>query len=277
MAYDLADVVPLTVSIKDAAGGPADGGAVVLVVEKPDGTTVTPTVAHPGVGQYQVDYAPDMPGRHVAMWACTGLNASGFTDVFDVRPAAPPYLVSLADAKAQLNITSTADDEELRKVIEAATAAVERHIDKAIVRRTVVEQRNLGNPAISRTPGVLQSFTATKKPVLSLTSVVSADGLTSWDVSGMRGTDSGVIQVLSGAVVWGPVRLTYVAGMQVIPAECAESAEIIIQHIWENQRGTAGGPRPGGMDTSGLGFTSMGYAIPNAALELLGPSVGGIA
>lgn len=277
MAFDLADVVPLTVTIYDAAGDPADGGTVVLTIGLPDGTTVTPAVTHSGVGVYQVDYPPAMPGRHTVSWVCTGLNASGYSGMFDVRPAAPPYLVSLADAKLQLNITNTTDDEELRRVVESATAAVERHLDMAVIRRTVVEKRNLGNPPVSRDPGVLQAFTVTKKPILSLTSIVAADGGLTWNVADMRGTDAGVIEVLNGAIVWGPVRITYVAGMQEIPANYAEAAEIIIQHLWQTQRGSTGGARPGGLDTSGLGFTGFGYSIPNAALELLGERVGGIA
>lgn len=277
MAYDLADVVPLTVTIRDADGDPADGGTVVLTVGLPDGTTATPAVTHAGTGVYQVDYSPTMPGRHTVSWVCTGLNASGYSDVFDVRSATPPYMVSLADAKQQLNITSTTHDEELRGMVEAATAAVERHLDMAVIRRTVVERRSLGNPAPSREPGVLQRFTVTKKPVLSLTSVVSADGQVTWNAADMRATDAGVIEVLTGAVVWGPVVLTYVAGMQVIPANYTEAAENIIQHLWQTQRGSMGGPRPGVMDTSGLGFTSMGYSIPNAALEHLGDKIGGIA
>lgn len=277
MAYDLADVVPLTITIRDSAGDAADGGTVTLTVELPDGTTVTPTVVHPGVGQYQVDYPPTMPGRHVAQWVCTGANASGYTDVFDVRPAAPPYLVSLADTKQQLNMTGTADDEELRRLIEAATGVVERHLDMAVVRRTVVERRSLGNPTVSSSPGVLQRIALTTKPILSITSVVSADGATTWNPANMRVTDAGVVEVLAGAVVWGPVDFTNVVGMQVIPANYTKAAEIIIQHLWDTQRGSKGGAHPAGLETPGAGFTSFGYAIPNRALELLGPSISGIA
>ncbi len=277
MAFDLADVVPLTVTIRDADGAPADGGSVVLTIELPDGTAATPTVNHAGVGQYQVDYVPTMAGRHLARWVCTGLNASGYTDTFDVRPASPPYLVSLADAKKQLNMTTTTDDEELREIIEAATAAVERHLDKVVVRRTVVERRNLGNPATSSLPGVLQQIALAARPVISITSVVSADGATSWNPANMRVTDAGVVEVLSGSLVWGPVDWTLVAGMQVIPANYTKAAAIILQHLWDTQRGSQGGAHPAGLDTPGAGFTSFGYSIPNRALELLGPAISGIA
>lgn len=278
MAHDLGDLIPLTVTIRDADGAPTNATTVTLTITLPDGTTTSPSVTNPPAttGIYLYDYATVQPGRHVYRWTSSAPQAA-HVDVFDVRPLAPPYIVSLADTKEQLNITSTGNDEELRKMIEASTAAVERHLDMAVVRRTVVERRNLGNPAPCRDPGVLQKFTVTKKPVISLTSIVSADGLTTWDTNNMRATDAGVVEVLAGAVVWGPVDMTYVAGLLVIPANHTEAAKNIIQHLWQTQRGSMGGPRPGGMDTSGLGFTSIGYSIPNAALEHLGERVGGIA
>lgn len=279
MAYDLGDLVPLTVTIKDAAGTPTDATTVTLTITLPDGTTVTPTVTNPPAttGVYTYDYPTVHAGRHAYRWTSAEPQAA-HADVFDVRPAAPPYLVSLASAKEQLNITTTTThDEELRQMVEAATHAVEKHLDMAVVRRTVVERRNMRNPATYRDPDILQSFTLAYKPILSLTSVVSADGTTTWDVADMRGTDAGVVEVLDGAAVSGPVVITYQAGLQVIPANYLEAAETIIQHLWQTQRGTQGGPRPGGMDTSGLGFTSYGYSIPNAALEHLGDKIGGIA
>lgn len=279
MAVDLGDVYRLTWTNLSPAGAPVNAGAVTVTITLPDETVfTTPPVAPTGTGVYQYDYQTLQAGRHSARWVGTGTNPGAQADVFDVRPASPPYLVSLADAKKQLNITNTADDEELRQVVEAATAAVERHLDMAVVMRTVVEHRDMGNPAICREPGVLQKFTVTKKPIASLTSVVSADGLTTWDVANMRGTDTGVVKVLNGSVVYGPVVITYKAGLQVIPANYLEAAETIIQHVWQNQRGgSKGAPRPGGMDTPGAGFTSFGYYLPNAALEMLGDRVGGIA
>lgn len=278
MAVDLGDLIRLNFTNLSPAGAPVTAGVMGVTITLPDLTTaVFSPITADTTGVYHYDYQTVQAGRHSVRWLGTGANPGAHADIFDVRPVSPPYLVSLADAKKQLRMDSTADDEALRKVVESATAAVEHHLDMAVIRRTVVEKRNLGNPAVSRDPGVLQTFTVTKKPVLSLTSVVAADGGLTWNVADMRATDAGVIEVLRGAIVWGPVVLTYVAGLQEIPANYTEAAEIIIQHQWQTQRGSMGGPRPGGLDTSGLGFTGFGYSIPNAALELLGERVGGIA
>lgn len=267
MAYDLADLVPLTVTIKDSAGAPADGGSVVLTVEKPNGITVTPAVTHASTGVYQVDYPPDMPGRHVAMWVCTGLNASGYSDAFDVRPANPAYIVSLADIKQQLNKTSTTDDEELRAYLEAATGVIETYLGRAVVRRSFTEQ-------LEADGAMILSWT----PAVSLTSVATADGVTTWNVADLQVSASGIVvaKPTASTALVGDVLVTYVAGAAVVPANWALAARIIVQHLWETQRGTAGGPRPGGLDTPGAGFTRFGFAIPNRALELLTGGLPGV-
>src|SRR5207302_7041135 len=123
-------------------------------------------------------------------------------------------------------------------------------------------------------PGILQSFTLTTKPVISLTSIVAADGGLTWNTANMTVSDYGVVRVLAGAVVWGPVVMTYQAGLTVVPAEYSLAARIIVQHLWQNtQRGQKGSVRPG-LDTPG---PPSSYSIPYAALELLGPQISGIA
>jgi hypothetical protein len=58
--------------------------------------------------------------------------------------------------------------------------------------------------------------------------------------------------------------------MAVIPANCTRAAAIIIQHLWETQRGVMGSRRFGGGQELDRALTGMGYAIPNRAKELLG-------
>jgi hypothetical protein len=276
MAIDLGDSVRLSYTNTSTAGAPANGGAVTVTVTLPDATVSGPTVVAPtGTGIYVYDYLTVQSGRHTVRWSSTGLNPGAYVDVLDVRAATPPYLISLADAKAELNISSTVDDEEIRTVVEATTAAIERHLNRAVVRRTVVEHRDMGMPAVSGNAGVLQAFTLAVRPVVSLTSITMTGGSLSWSPATMDVTDAGVVRVLTGALVWGPVTITYEAGMTQIPAAYGKAARIVIQHLWQNQRGARGAPRPGMVDALGTAFSS--HALPPLAQELLGPNISGIA
>lgn len=278
MTVDIGDVIRLAWTNTSPAGAPVNAGSVTLTVTLPNNTpSQFGPIAPVTTGIYQYDYQTIQAGPHRVYWQGTGANPGAHSDVFNVHPAAPPYLLSLADAKEQLNKIATIDDEELRRLVESATAAVERHLDKAVVRRTVTEKRDMGNPSPSRSPDILQSFTLTTKPVISLTSVVAADGGLTWNPSNMTVTEGGVVRVLAGSVIWGPVTFTYEAGMLITPAEYSEAAGIIVQHIWQNTQRGQKGPARAGLETPGAGFTSFGYSIPYAALELLGPSLSGIA
>lgn len=264
MAFDLGDVVPLTVDIKDAGGLAANAGAVVLTITLPDGTTATPSVTNAPTGRYSVDYPTVQTGRHLARWVATGVNASAHTDTFDVRPAAPELLVSMKDTKATLNKLGSVvtDDDELRGLIEAVTAAVE-HLVGPVVRQSKVERHNGGNLLVLN-----------HRPVISVQSIVPiltggvAHSVADVDVDGA----TGIVQRLDGACFVGPLRVSYTAGRAVIPAAIREAALIIIKHLWDLQRrpSTGGRPQP---DSSGETsyVPGLGYALPNRALEQLAP------
>jgi hypothetical protein len=258
---DLGDVVPLTVEIRDAAGVLAAAGAITLTVTLPDGTVATPSVSNPSTGRYQVDYPTTQVGRHTARWVATGANSSAYVDVFDVRPADPGYIISLAAAKAALNIpaTSTGDDEEIRALIEAVTAVVEDYRKEAVVRRTVVERISARGSS---------SILLKTAPVISVTSVAS--GSTTW--TGLT-VDPDLGEVSSaGAPFTGDLTVTYVAGRAVIPANFVEAAKVIVKHLWAVQQTPGMGSRVMGVggDDISAGIAGLGFALPNRAAELLG-------
>lgn len=88
MPFDLGDTVPLAVDIADAAGDPTAAGSVVLTIELPDGTSITPDVDNPSVGRYVCDFVTTQAGRHAFHWNSVE-PSSAFADVFDVRPGLP--------------------------------------------------------------------------------------------------------------------------------------------------------------------------------------------
>lgn len=280
MAYDLADVVPLTFQTYDQTVTPpvlADAGSVTLTVTHLGSSTVyTPTVTHPSIGRYQANFSPAQSGYYTARWVATGANASGFSDSFQVYDAAPTYLISLADARSVLRLTATTQDEDLRPYMEAVTDVIERHIDETVVPRTFVEDYTSVRPGRWG-----DSLALRRRPIISITSIVSVSNLFTWDATQFHvDKTTGILTSLPSTWgLFGDVTITYVAGRAVIPAYIQQAARIIVQHMWQTRRGAAGAAVPAGMqDTMHLsGRLGWGYAIPNAALELLGSQVSGIA
>jgi hypothetical protein len=179
-------------------------------------------------------------------------------------------IVTLSDAKAQLNIAAsdTSEDVELQGYIDAATAAVETQLGQVVDPRTAVDQLDFASGTTA--------FLLRSAPVIALTSLVALDGMQTWDV-GLAHVDgtSGLVRVLSGPPVKGSVLATYQAGYTAVPAHFRLAALIIIQHLWETQRGTMGTVMGGGDDQGYI--AGRGFAIPRRAIELLGPQLPGVA
>ncbi|MER8004985.1 hypothetical protein [Streptomyces sp. NPDC094149] len=264
MSYDLGAVVPLSTTVKDGTGAPANAGNMTLTITLPDNTTtVVDPVAPASTGVYRYGYPAVQAGRHQVRWLATGANATADTDVFNVRPPAPPMLFSLADAKKKLDIpaTSTADDAELREFIEATTFAVEYFVGP-VARRTV-QQVVTGN----RDALVLHTT-----PVIALTSVTAVQSwqmaidLADLDVD----TNTGVVRRNDSLCFpVGDYRLVYTAGRQLVPANVELAGKLILQHLWRTNFGAARGPSVSDDFLATEQVPGFGYAIPNRALQLL--------
>ncbi|WP_435643872.1 head-tail connector protein [Streptomyces sp. H49] len=172
-------------------------------------------------------------------------------------------IVTLAEAKAQLNIdpADTSDDDELQAYVDAITGVVEDY------KREVIEQRQVSEDLQLRHCRRFRLFSA---PVVSLTSVRSVDGRTTWDVSAMRlSPDTGLVRVLFGPPVSGLVEVVYMAGYATVPERYKRGALVILQHAWETQRGSSG-PVRGGVIGPEEVHPRFYYSIPRKALEWLG-------
>jgi len=237
---DLGDVKRIEVEVRDTAGALANAGTVTLTITLPDGTTSSPAVSNPSTGVYRVDYLTTVEGPHRWRMLATGANASAHTDVFEVRAALSPALVSLLAVKAHINeMGTTTHDQELRRWIEAATQICESHPLYGvgpILPRTVVEDHDGGS-------GVVY---LNQTPVISLTSVVPVrTGGTAVTVADLDvNATTGKLQYLTagGYFPYGPYRFTYRPGYTVIPANVTGAALIIIKGLWETQRGATALP-----------------------------------
>lgn len=257
--YDLGDVVALAVEIRDAAGALANAGSISLSVTLPDGTATVVSTANPSTGKYTANYVPASAGLHSALWTATGANASAFRDSFTVLATSVP-LISLDEAKARLNITTTDNDEELRRIIAAATgraaAAVNRALSVRTLTQTVDKTYVPSRTVVVPTPALLAVSAVTEDGV----AVAAADYEVSRDGQEVR---------RKGASWWtGVVEVTGTVGVAGDDLAIAQQAVLeLTAHLWETQRTPMGrnamaGPTPG-----------MGYALPNRVTEMLEPLI----
>ncbi|MEV1063379.1 hypothetical protein [Streptomyces sp. NPDC050263] len=265
MPFDLGAPARLSTTVTDDDGVPADAGSMALTVMLPDGTSsVFDPVVPVSTGQYKYTYATTQPGRHAVRWVASGINATAYVDVFDVREAIPTWIISLADAKQQLKMPAgTSQDESIRRWIGATTAAVEWFVGP-VAERTVTETHTVGR---------VQALALRKLPALALTSVVPVlDGGPTYDVAALDldGND-GIVRRKDGGPLYGPLRVTYTAGRRIVAENISAAAELILQHLARTQYGS-GRPQLG---TGDFDVTEpvpgLGYAIPNRALQLLSP------
>jgi uncharacterized phiE125 gp8 family phage protein len=256
---DLGAAYLIAFDVTDADGALVHANTVTLTVTLPDGTTVTPGITDAVTGQYRLTYLPATAGRY--QWAAvTTVPNTSWGDTFNVRAYAS--LISLAEAKAHLNITGTASDDELRNFLSAATELIETKVGPC-VRRTVTSRIAGSNGGQIALPAY---------PVTSVTSVTSTTpGGPTWttaqlDVDG----DAGIVSVLPSAPAfwWGPWDVAYVTGRTVIPERFLHACKEQVRHLWETQRGAAA---PSVLQGEEIFTTSAGFAfsVPRRVLELL--------
>ncbi|MGW2908659.1 head-tail connector protein [Streptomyces sp. NPDC001204] len=174
-------------------------------------------------------------------------------------------LLTLAEAKAQLDIDGTAEDTELEVYVEALTAAIERHVGP-------VETREFAETIEGRGASMCLS----QIPAVALVSVTPAvetgDDL---DLSALvLDGATGIVRYRGGSFAGTLWRVTYTAGRGEVPATINLAARILLQHLWRTQYGASRGMSSiGGSDDYSVteAVPGWGYAIPNRVLQLLEP------
>jgi hypothetical protein len=193
------------------------------------------------------------------------------SEPLDVWPAADPRLViSMADARAALNIadTDTSHDDEIRLYVAAATEVIE-DLTGPVLSASVVETHS----------GEARTGLSLFKRATAITTVTE-DG-TSLSV----GTDcvfDSVANVLwrgayAGASEWSEltpsnVVVTYTVGAAIVPPNVVLAARELVRHLYAVGQQPWRAPYGGGLDDIPMATTPSGYAVPKRVLDLLRPS-----
>lgn len=192
--------------------------------------------------------------------------------------------VTINDVRDDLNITDSSNDAELQTIIDAATAMLENHPGYTVADRvkttTYTEWYDGGIGRI-----VLNHY-----PVSSIISVTEYNGTAAqaiaaepWDsvtftaYGYVLGTSGFLDRTASGYPVHftGRVKVVYVAGTDEVPADLRLAALLLVEHLWQTQRGDQG-PTLDGLDAVSPDFRSS-FALPNRVLEILAPYAKGSA
>ncbi|TXS20209.1 phage gp6-like head-tail connector protein [Streptomyces sp. adm13(2018)] len=173
-------------------------------------------------------------------------------------------LITLAEAKDQLDLDSDDHDTELTRYINALTAPIERYVGP-------VENREVAEVIEGRSPTLCLSSI----PAVSIASIVpvlsTGQAITVNEVH-LDGA-TGIVRRLNGGTFRGGLwTVTYTAGRTTVPDTIKLAALILLQHLWRTQYGAARGGSGGGDDYDvNEPIVGWGYAIPNRVLQLLEP------
>lgn len=273
MTYDLGGVAVLNFTATDTAGAAANATLCQITVTLPDGTQVGPTTLTGTAGVYSYNYLTTQSGRHTYRFLATGTPGPGvgvgaYDDVFDVYPSTPVSLISLADAKKLLRVTTTLFDDDLRFFCESTTAFIDKHCGP-MVPRQITERHTAGARTLMLRKIPVYQPAANPYPIVSITPVLTY-GVPYPDLS-LLSVDKAtgeIIHTVGLPFFYGEYDITYWAGRSQIGSNVLLAAQVILKHLWAQERG---GSRPSAISPGAADDVSVlyGFAVPNRALELL--------
>ncbi len=160
-------------------------------------------------------------------------------------------LVTLTDVRRHLNITGSNDDNELEETAQAAEELVLQRIRPVLAATTtrVVQPSRSGTALLPHYPvtGVVSVTDSSGTAVAYSANLDSGEVFTSWS---------------------GPLTIRYTVGAGAVPADVRRAVLEVTGHLWASQRARRAPSRSApdiGPDPS------LGFALPNAALDLIRP------
>lgn len=257
--YEVGQTLTWSVQTYDTTGAPATPATIAATITRPDGTTVAGTVTTSSPGVHAVTHVSTQAGRYRCQVTGTGANSGGlpWTDVADVWPADPRLIISLADAKAELNHVTDINDDELRLYIAATTPIIEELAGRVLV-ATVTETFDGGRRAVLLSERASAITSVTVDGTALAPSAYTADLASGIVYAGGSSTPS--------TFSWGRqnVVVVYTVGAAAIDPNVVQAARVITAHMYK-----VGQQRKGKNAQADDIVIASGYAVPKRALELL--------
>jgi hypothetical protein len=199
-----------------------------------------------------------MAGRWFLSWTST-VKVGAYTDIVDVWPADPRFLISTDDARSALGWPSGVVQagwlDDLRLYIAAATPVIEDIVGTiAKTNFTQVIQKGWDFAALY------------ERPVNSIISIVYPDATTVTEYT--VNASSGMLYL--DAVTRDAATVTYSAGLTAVPQNVRLATRELVRHWW--QQGMQASREPQYVSPGDASFTPMGFAVPRRVMELCGPS-----
>ncbi|WP_313812365.1 hypothetical protein [Glutamicibacter sp.] len=239
-----------------------EAATLTAEVIRPDGTAGTAAIDQV---RGTATITADMAGRWRISW---GSDAGiVYTDIFDVWPEDPRFLISIDDALTALGASRANDEyiDDLRLYIAAATPVIE-DITGPVIARTVTGNFSAGQSLI-----VLPGATSHVVSVF-----VDGQEFTTWS------EEHGILfagpQQSRTLFPGTTVTVTWQEGFPVVPANIRLAARELVRHWVQIGKQYAGGSGVR-VDPTDEVFTPSGFAVPRRVVELCAPNtqIGGFA
>jgi hypothetical protein len=239
------------------------GATLAIEVSRPDGTPGT-AVVDDAAGTARI--VADMAGRWFIRWVATAPSAI-YTDVFDVWPEDPRFLISLDDAAEGLNAgrASAQYMADLRLYIAAATPVIEDIVGPVLSTGYTWETSG------GRAAAILPHGSAT-------ITVVEANGIPITEYWTEHGVLYAGSRLSPGIFPQGTLLVAYNVGATAVKPNIRLATRELVRHwVQVGKQSTGGGVR--GQEFEADVFTPSGFAVPRRVSELCAPDeqIGGFA
>lgn len=231
-------------------------------VTRPDGTAGTASIDQ-ATGKASI--TADMAGRWRIAWGAD--NGLVYTDIFDVWPADPRFIISIDDALAGLNAERANDQyiDDLRLYIAAATPVIEDITGPVLLSTVTVTAAGGGS-------SVLLDWAAREVAQV----IVNGTPVAEWYVE--HGILYAGTRQRLGTFPAGTLVATVQLGADTVPPNIRLAARELVRHWVQIGKQYAGGSGIRNDPTDEL-FTPSGFAVPRRVVELCTPhqQIGGFA